>query len=110
MTRTHSQGTDRRPYHSPARRRQAEETRERILAAARELFRSQGYAATTMEAIASSAHVATKTVEAAFGSKRGPLAAVVDPRASLGPPRDLAERVLAATDPGGTGCGWLPNW
>src|SRR5215469_9026779 len=100
MTRTHSQGTDRRPYHSPARRRQAEQTRERILAAARELFRSLGYAATTMEVIASSAQVATKTVEAAFGSKRGLLVAVVDPLASAGPPRDLVERVRAATDPG----------
>lgn len=99
MTRTHSPGTVRRPYHSPARRRQAEQTRERILAAARELFRSLGYAATTMEAIASSAQVATKTVEAAFGSKRGLLAAVVDPLASGGPPRDLVERVRAATDP-----------
>ena len=100
MTRTHSQGSDRRPYHSPARRRQAEQTRERILAAARELFRTLGYAATTMEAIASAAQVATKTVEAAFGSKRGLLAAVVDPLASAGPPRDLVERVRAAADPG----------
>ena len=100
MTRTHSPGAVRRPYHSPARRRQAEQTRQRILAAARELFRTLGYAATTMEAIASSAQVATKTVEAAFGSKRGLLAAVVDPLASAGPPRDLVERVRAATDPG----------
>ena len=100
MTGTHSQGTVRRPYYSPARRRQAEQTRERILAGARELFRSLGYAATTMEAIASAAQVATKTVEAAFGSKRNLLAAVVDPLASAGPPRDMVERVRAATDPG----------
>jgi AcrR family transcriptional regulator len=99
MTGTHGRGTVGRPYHSPARRRQAEQTRERILAAARELFRSRGYAATTMEAIASSAQVATKTVEAAFGSKRGLLAAVVDPLESAGPPRDLVERVRGATDP-----------
>src|SRR5215471_1064746 len=99
MTRTHSPGTVRRPYHSPARRRQAEQTRERILAAARELFRSLGYAATTMESIASSAQVATKTVEAAFGSKRGLLAAVVDPLASGGPPRDLIDQIRAADDP-----------
>src|SRR5215467_1106123 len=99
MTRTHSPGAVRRPYHSPARRRQAEQTRQRILAAARELFRTLGYAATTMEAIASSAQVATKTVEAA-SSKRGLLVAVVDPLASAGPPRDLVERVRAATDQG----------
>src|SRR5215472_10394505 len=99
MTRTHSQGTDRRPYHSPARQRQAEQTRERILAAARELFRSAGYAATTMEAIASSAQVSAKTVEAAFGSKRGVLAALVDPLASVGPPRHLVDQIRAAADP-----------
>src|SRR5215467_13153554 len=88
-----------RPYHSPARQRQAEETRTRILAAARELFRSAGYAATTMEAIASSAQVSAKTVEAAFGSKRGVLAALVDPLASGGPPRHLVDQIRAAADP-----------
>lgn len=99
MTDEHSKDAARRPYHSPARRRQAEQTRMRILAAARELFRSAGYAASTMEAIAASAQVSAKTVEAAFGSKRGVLAAVVDPLASSGPPRDLVDQVRAAEDP-----------
>jgi AcrR family transcriptional regulator len=99
MTDEHSRDTARRTYHSPARRRQAEQTRGRILAAARELFRSAGYAASTMEAIAASAQVSAKTVEAAFGSKRGVLAAVVDPLASSGPPRDLVDQVRAAEDP-----------
>lgn len=89
----------RRPYHSPARRRQAEQTRARILAAARVLFRSAGYAATTLEAIASSAQISAKTVEAAFGSKRGVLAALVDPLASAGPPRELVDQIRAARDP-----------
>ena len=89
----------RRPYHSPARRRQAEQTSMRILTAARELFRTAGYAATTMEAIASAAEVSVKTVEAIFSSKRGVLAAVVDPLASEGPPRDLVQRLRAADDP-----------
>jgi AcrR family transcriptional regulator len=91
--------TARRPYHSPARRRQAEQTRARILAAARDLFRSSGYAATTIDAIASAAQVSAKTVEAAFGSKRGLLAALVDPLASAGPPRDLVDQIRAASDP-----------
>jgi AcrR family transcriptional regulator len=99
MTDELSKDAARRPYHSPARRRQAEQTRMRILAAARELFRSAGYAASTMEAIAASAQVSAKTVEAAFGSKRGVLAAVVDPLASSGPPRDLVDQVRAAEDP-----------
>ena len=91
--------TSRRPYHSPARRRQAEQTRARILAAARDLFRSAGYATTTIDAIASSAQVSAKTVAAAFGSKRGVLFALVDPLASAGPPRDLVDQIRAADDP-----------
>jgi AcrR family transcriptional regulator len=98
MAETHGAST-RRPYHSPARRRQAEQTSLRILTEARELFRMAGFAATTMEGIASSAGVSVKTVEGIFGSKRGVLAAVVDPLASGGPPRELVERVRAAEDP-----------
>lgn len=100
MPQPRNRATAARPYHSPTRQQQAEQTRARILAAARELFRSAGYAATTMEAIASSAEVSAKTVEAAFGSKRGLLAALVDPLASAGPPRHLVDKVRAAADPG----------
>src|SRR6266699_753750 len=99
MTESPRQAAVRRPYHSPARRHQADQTRARILAAAREQFRSAGYAATTLDAIASSAQVSAKTVEAAFGSKRGVLAALVDPLASAGPPRDLVNQLRAAKDP-----------
>jgi AcrR family transcriptional regulator len=99
MAEPNPRSTARRPYHSPARQRQAEQTRARILAAARDLFRSAGYAATTLDAIASSAQVSAKTVEAAFGSKRGVLAALVDPLASAGPPRELVEQIRAARDP-----------
>jgi len=99
MPQPRNSATPSRPYHSPARQRQAEQTRARILAAARDLFRSAGYAATTMEAIASSAQVSAKTVEAAFGSKRGVLAALVDPLSSAGPPRHLVEQIRAAADP-----------
>jgi AcrR family transcriptional regulator len=99
MAEPNSRRTSRRPYHSPVRRRQAEQTRARTLAAARDLFRSSGYAATTLDAIASSAQVSAKTVEAVFGSKRGVLAALVDPLASAGPPRDLVDEIRAAEDP-----------
>ena len=92
--------TTRRPYHSPSRRLQAEQTKERILAVARDLFRSAGYASTTLEAIASAAQVSTKTVEAAFGGKRGILAALVDPRASAGPPSDVIDQLRAAKGAG----------
>lgn len=67
-----------RPYRSSHRRRQAEATREVILAAAQSLFVARGYAATTMEAIAAEAEVAVQTVYWAFGSKRAVLGAVLE--------------------------------
>src|SRR5258708_17723524 len=101
MAEAKSRGNTRRPYHSPVRKQQAEQTRERILAAAREKFRSAGYAASTLAAIASGAQVSTKTVEAAYGSKRGILAALVDPLAAAGPPRELVEKIRGTDDPAG---------
>jgi AcrR family transcriptional regulator len=52
-----------------------------------------------MDAIASSAQVSAKTVEAVFGSKRGLLAGLVDPLASAGPPRDLVNELRETSDP-----------
>ena len=58
-----------RRYESPRRREQAAATRAAILAAAQRLFERQGYAATTMAAIATEAGVALKTVYVAFDGK-----------------------------------------
>lgn len=66
----------RRRYESPRRRAQAAATRREILAAAQRLFERQGYAATSMAAIAAEAGVALKTVYLVFGSKRGVLLAL----------------------------------
>jgi AcrR family transcriptional regulator len=66
----------RRPYDSPLRREQAAETRRRILYAAQELFERDGYAATSMAAIASAAGVSLKTVYLAFETKSGLLRAL----------------------------------
>jgi AcrR family transcriptional regulator len=66
----------RRRYDSPRRRAQAEATRRDIVAAAQRLFERQGYAATTMAAIAAEAGVALKTVYLAFETKAGVLQAV----------------------------------
>jgi AcrR family transcriptional regulator len=65
-----------RSYNSPRRRKQAEETRRGILEAAQRLFEHQGYAATTMAAIAAEAGVALKTVYLAFETKSGLLRAL----------------------------------
>jgi AcrR family transcriptional regulator len=56
-------------YHSPLREQQAKRTRERILQAARETFREQGYGATTLADIARAAAVAEPTVRAVFKTK-----------------------------------------
>jgi AcrR family transcriptional regulator len=65
-----------RPYNSPRRREQAAATRTAILAAAQPLFEREGYAATTMAAIAAEANVASKTVYLAFETKSGVLRAL----------------------------------
>jgi AcrR family transcriptional regulator len=56
----------------------SEVTRRRITGAARLLFRTRGYGATTLQAIAAEAGVATQTVYAVFGSKAGLLRALRD--------------------------------
>ena len=65
-----------RSYDSPRRREQAAATRREILSAAQRLFEQQGYAATTMAAIAAEARVALKTVYVAFETKSGLLRAL----------------------------------
>jgi AcrR family transcriptional regulator len=58
-----------RRYHAPRRTAAAAETRRDILRAAKEEFEARGWAATTMRAIAISAGVSPKTVEALFATK-----------------------------------------
>jgi AcrR family transcriptional regulator len=67
-----------RPYHSPLRQEQAATTRAAVLAAARRLLERDGYAATSMQAIAAEADVAPKTVYLAFATKSGLLRALWD--------------------------------
>ncbi len=75
----------RRPYRSRLRAEQAAQTRLRILEAAGALFADRGYAAVTVDAVAESAGVATDTVYAIFGNKRGVLSALVDLRVTGSP-------------------------
>ena len=62
------------------RARKALETRRRILDAAEDLFTRDGYAATTMTAIAEHADVAVQTLYAVFGNKRAILTELIDAR------------------------------
>ena len=59
-----------RRYSSTKRQAQARETRRAIIDSAGELFVANGYAATTLQAIAERAGVAVQTVYAVFGNKR----------------------------------------
>jgi AcrR family transcriptional regulator len=58
-----------RRYVSEVRDEQARRTRRAIVTAARDLFLAQGYAATTIDAIAEAAHVSRRTVFNAAGGK-----------------------------------------
>jgi AcrR family transcriptional regulator len=69
-------GGVKRRYDSPRRREQAAATRAEILDAAERLFLRDGYAATTMAAVAKEARVALKTVYVAFETKSGLLRAL----------------------------------
>jgi AcrR family transcriptional regulator len=69
---------NKRRYNSTRRQAQARETRQQILAAARTLFITRGFAGTTMDAIAQEAGVAVETVYVSFGNKRTLLAQLVD--------------------------------
>ncbi len=73
-----SSESKKRPYHSKKRAEQAVQTRNRILALARDLFQAEGYELVTIEKIAKAAKVAVPTVYALFQSKRGIVRALLD--------------------------------
>jgi AcrR family transcriptional regulator len=66
----------RRRYESVRRREQARQTREAILDTARRLFVTDGFAATTIAAIAAGADVSVDTIYKSFGGKPGLVRAI----------------------------------
>ena len=72
------EGQPTRPYRSQVRQESARRTRQAIVAAATELFVSNGYTATSLADVALAAGVARPTVFAAFGSKAALLRQVLD--------------------------------
>jgi AcrR family transcriptional regulator len=68
----------RRRYDSSGRRERARQTRDQIIDVARELFVTNGYAGTTVTAIAVAAHVSVETIYKSFGGKPGLVRAIVD--------------------------------
>jgi AcrR family transcriptional regulator len=98
------QARGRRKYDASRRQAAAAETRRRILDAARALFDSEGYAATTVAAIAQRAGVATDTVYATVGPKPVLFRELVETalsgtdRAVAGRDRDYAVRMRTEPD------------
>ena len=80
-----AQRATKRSYHSPRRVEQAAATRHAILTAARDLFVSNGYSATTVAEIADRARVSLDTVYATVGRKPALL-------------RELVETAISGTD------------
>ena len=69
-----------RSYSSPTRAAQARRTRADVIAAAHELFITQGWVATTMAGVAERAGVARQTVYLMFESKQALLDVCIDQR------------------------------
>ncbi|MGW6725826.1 TetR/AcrR family transcriptional regulator [Nocardia sp. NPDC055029] len=90
----------RRRYDSLRRTLQAQATSVEIAQAARRLFVTQGWAATTVREVAREAGVSVPTVYSAYGNKTGLVQAVVDAAdLSADAPRMLAELEAAVGDP-----------
>jgi len=102
-----------RDYHSDLRAAQALQTRRAIVAAASELFTTQGYGTTTVDAVAKAAGVSRKTVFTAVGGKLDLLKTALDwAVAGDDRPVALADRseirgLLDQTDPKRLITGWV---
>ena len=92
--------TGKRRYESLRRTTQAQETRAEIARAARRLFVTQGWAATTVRDVAREAGVSVPTVYAAYGNKTGLTLALADAAdLSADAQQMLAELEAPATNP-----------
>jgi AcrR family transcriptional regulator len=92
------------PATTPARRSnyrqlQAQQTRDRIADAARDLFSAYGYGSTSMNTIAAEAGVADRTVYSAFGAKRDILAYICDRWLAQARAREQAEVAIGEAVP-----------
>ena len=92
--------TGRRRYDSLRRTAQAQETSAAIAAAARRLFVSQGWAATTVRDVAREAGVSVPTVYAAYGNKTGLTRALADAADLSADVRRMLAELEATTEPG----------
>ena len=92
-----------RRYRSERRDEQAEETRQRVLDAARKLFEERGWEGASIAAIAKEARVSEETIYARFNNKRTLLGELVRLAVRGEDPRPIPEQagpraLAAATD------------
>jgi len=99
-----------RRYDSTGRLRAAERTRARVLDVARERFLANGYAATTVAAIATAAGVSVETIYKSYGGKAGLVRSLRDAALRGGGPVPAEQRsdkqAAAASDPREIIAGW----
>jgi len=88
-----------RTYHSEVRSEQAELTKTRILAAAKQRFAADGYDKTTIDSIATLANVSVPTIYATFKSKEGILLALMQTVLFGEQYQTLVENAHRITDP-----------
>ncbi|HET6867050.1 MAG TPA: TetR family transcriptional regulator [Solirubrobacteraceae bacterium] len=67
-----------RAYDASRRREQARQTRQRIVQTAEQMFLTDGYSSTTVQAIADTARVSVDTIYKSFGGKPGLIRAIRD--------------------------------
>jgi len=91
--------SSRRSYRSPLRAEQAARTREAITRAARELFEAEGFAGTTIAAVATRAGVSAQTVYSAFGSKAGVVRAILGQMEGSAQAEKWSARIATESDP-----------
>ena len=88
-----------RPYKSLVRKRQAVDTRRRIIEAARQLLQRVGYDGMTVEAIAQRAQVSAQSVYALFKSKAGILTELLDQSTFGDEYEEAVRQAMSASDP-----------
>ena len=88
-----------RKYQSQVRKNQADQTRRRILGAAKALFKTKGYEATAIDAIAQKAGVSGPTIYSVFGSKREILKVLIESAMFGQATQEAVKRVMSISDP-----------
>ncbi|WP_425310591.1 helix-turn-helix domain-containing protein [Ammonicoccus fulvus] len=94
-----SEPQTRRTYRSPKRTEQAARTRATITAAARRLFERDGFAATTIAAVAKEAGVSQQTVYAVFGNKPALVRAILEQMEETAEASTWRKRIAEEQDP-----------